>query len=184
MLEMICRGNIVLVLDTNIFLDILQEHDSGDILTSLRDWLVKTVVGAQCLLPRRSITLALSQRVVKEYKTGMGKRHLDAGLPAGLDLLAQSTGHMFPLTIPNGVCYLLPWRLQDDIVMRFPKKLRREDRKIMTLALKAGRTFLDRKLLIGCRDYRAYTCLRDALVREPVLITDSVQALSQKIFDP
>ena len=70
---MLCKNNLMIILDTNIFPDLIKKYESPNLLQVLRDWLAHVVENISCDPKGDSIVLAVTAEILKDYQTGLSK---------------------------------------------------------------------------------------------------------------
>ena len=63
----------MIILDTNIFPDLIKEYKSDNLLRVLRDWLSHVVKSMSCNPKGDSITLVATTQILKDYQTGLSR---------------------------------------------------------------------------------------------------------------
>lgn len=184
---MICKANIAVILDTNILLDILQNVGGNDFLRCITGWLRETVEDADCAtVENRGITLAVSKKMIKEYKTGIKKRGLDERLLQGLDILV-SKGLAMKLRVASkkGDFFLITRKINPKNYRGRGSSHDSKDSKLFALCetVKTMRRLRDREAVIGCRDTKTARGLQKEFSRGLPLM-DSITKLRAWINDP
>lgn len=185
--QVICSANLALILDTNILLDLLEDSGSNNFLESFTKWLRETVEQAECRsIENRSVTLVVTSSMVKEYRTGVGKRHLDSALIGGLELLMQkATGTKLSIPSQKGHIFLTPFKVIPGDYGGSHSKHDPKDKKVFAMceSVETVRRLKDRKIVISSRDEPTADGLeREFYERIPVV--RSKEKLSEWIWDP
>ena len=68
---MLCKKNLVIILDTNILVDIVRDHKLDTLSQILKTWLTYIIQGMKCNPKGKRITFVASTQTLQDYKTGL-----------------------------------------------------------------------------------------------------------------
>lgn len=150
---MICNRQVLLILDTNILADIL-DGCQNDLFARLVEWIKSVIEVAPCSVDNRRLTLAVSTKVLSDYKTGLSRRHLNPKLINGLEFsLLSNIKTPVPIKVQSGRMLFVPVKFAfDESRIQIRDRYDRKFGYIITGILQSQR-YTDRLVILACRDH-------------------------------
>lgn len=180
---MLSKKNLVLILDTNILIDLVDAHRSDDLLQILRGWIASIVKMMPYNPKGRIVTLVVSTQVLNDYKSGLGHSGHNKAGKIFTNRFSDLLSHKFSVNEDNNVhltFFKIPSKENTNSMIRD-----KTDRKFLALI---NQTLLlnkmnDRFIIFATRDASTGRGMEAALLgrKRRVRVEDSVRDLERAI---
>lgn len=162
---MLCEKDIVLILDTNLFIDILSLSD-GNISSRVQWWLGEILREIDCEFNGRTILLMVTTEILQDYKTGFNKSGIVRGqFPALKIWIEKNTGSKIPITSGNDKMFLILHKMGASLLVRDNNHRLSDkfDTKFLTLinTVFQSTRLKDRMILFASKDHTVINGLEE-----------------------
>ncbi|MGA2785784.1 MAG: hypothetical protein ABSF09_13915 [Candidatus Bathyarchaeia archaeon] len=189
---MICHRNVILVLDANILIRLLA-NSATDVVTTLQEWLRSAIETANCDVSGKTITLAVSNRILNDYSTGLVRAKKPNLGTAVRFFFTRYHGTKIPIESQRGRFFAIPTILSGEHSFIVPNRLKRWKLDKFDLPYFSllettlnSRRLCDRAILFGCNDWKTRNGALDyatVVVRESRVTCAEMASLARDLAD-
>ena len=124
---MICSADVILILDTNVLLDVLATANGVSPL-SLENWIKQTIETAECNVSGRSVIVLVSRKILSDYQTGFGREGRQKLGTAFRFYFEDNLMDRKEIHCRNGDIFMIPMIIRDSSSFQLPKRFRKMDK--------------------------------------------------------
>ena len=154
----------MIILDTNIFPDLITKYESNNLLHVLQDWLAQVVKNINCNSNGDSITLVVTAQILNDYKTGLSRAGYGNAGKIFSNFFKNTTSFRYKLDEEKNI-YLTTKKF--NVSNRRSRTVRdKYDIKFLNLIneILHLKKFNDRFIIFATNDYTAGSDIKKALV--------------------